>query len=511
MARRYFDLAALFSLAALLSLAVVSSTFLGSCSSRLGWGVVLWTAPEGPLKAGSVVPVYIKSNIQKVYIVGVPGSKERGKKIELPIWQVELFGSRGKANARVKAMGENVGLYMVAARDGMPLRDAPANTAKRVYRLREGQAVKILEKVEGEQMSTGGQALPGAWYSVLAADGSTGFAFSYAFHIYDEAKEGAPVLASAKKALSGRVDLIFSRSWRPEYFQEMLDDGRVDLDYFSLRYGLFIDAIHRQVRLELPAASRVFNYSDVSEAKGIYVFEGTPLRIKIESDARLVCTWSGGILAATQDAAVVDGADASDAADAAAAAAAAQADDSSAGTEEGAGGADAENYALVGASGSAGFIVLSAEPQDSIRAETIRRQKLLAAFIDGEGSEWGSLSGAEGVGRLSLDKNGRFTWKNRGDAVAAILPEGAGLGGDVAIRLFLDPSLGSAWEGVLSLRFDPTSTDSRGSPLVSKWIDFLYRRGPSGLVLARAALPAGLSVRAADGRSEPLVLEAAAK
>jgi Bacterial SH3 domain len=510
MARRYFGLAALFSLTTLLSLAVVSSTFLGSCSSRLGWGVVLWTAPEGPLKAGSVVPVYIKSNIQKVYVVGVPGSKERGKKIELPVWQVELFGSRGKANARVRAMGENVGLYMVAARDGMPLRDKPANTAKRVYRLREGQSVKILEKVEGEPMSTGGQILPGAWYSVLAADGATGYAFSYAFHVYDEAKEGAPVLASDKKALSGRVDLIFSRSWRPEYFQEMLDDGRVDLDYFSLRYGLFIDAIHRQVRLELPAASRVFNYSDVSEAKGLYVFEGTPLRIKIESDARLVCTWSGGILATAQDAAVVDGAEAPDAADAAAAAAA-QADDSSAGSEEGAGGAEAENYASVGASGSADFVVLSSEPQEAIRSETLRRQKLLAVFIDGAGGEWGSPSGAEGLGRLSLEKNGRFTWKNRGDAVAAFLPEGAGSSGEAALRLFLDPSLGSAWEGVLSFRFDPNSTDSRGSPLVKKWIDFLYRRSPAGLVLARAAPPVGLSVQAADGRSEPLVLEAAAK
>jgi hypothetical protein len=514
MARRYIGLST--ALAAILAFAVVPSTFLGSCSSRLGWGVVLWTAAEGPLPAGSVVPVYIKSNIQKVYVVGVPGSKERGKKLELPFWQVELFPTRGKANARVKSMGENVGLYMIAVRDGLPLRDKPANSAKRVYRLREGQSVKILEKTEGEAVSTGGQALSGAWYYVLSDDGATGYAFSHAFRVYDEAKEGPPVLAVEKKALAGRVDLIFSRSWRPEYFQEMLDDNRVDLDYFTLRYGFFVDAIRRQIRLELPAASRVFNYGDVSEAKGLYVFEGTPLRIKIESDARMVCSWSGAALAGAEDEALIVDTDANAVADAAAAAAAAadaaakEAGDSAAGAGGSLDDSAEEGYAQVGSSGSAAFVVLSSEPQETIRGEALRRQKLLSDFVDGIGGEWGSLAEGAGIGRLSLAKNGRFSWKYRGEAADAFLPAEAGTSGEVAFRLFLDPALGSSWEGVLSLRFDPKPADSPGLA-GRKWIDFLYRRSPAGLVLAPAAPSSGLFVRAAEGRSEPLVLEATAK
>ncbi|MDP3177852.1 MAG: SH3 domain-containing protein, partial [Spirochaetaceae bacterium] len=114
---------------------------LGSCSSRLGWGVTLWTAVDGPLPAGSVVPVHIVSNIEKMYVVGVPGTK---KKIELPLWQVELFATKAKAQARVAELGENATLYMVAARDGIPIRDKSANTGLKVFRLREGQSVKIL-------------------------------------------------------------------------------------------------------------------------------------------------------------------------------------------------------------------------------------------------------------------------------------------------------------------------------------------------------------------------------
>ena len=148
MIRRHFGGAAALGLAALLAIAAL----LASCSPRLGWGLLLWTAPDGPLPAGSIVPVYIKSNIQKVYVVGVPGSKgKKAKKIELPLWQIELYPSRRKAVARVKSMGANMSLYMIAARDGLPLRDMPSNAGRRVYRLREGQSVKVLARSRGKR------------------------------------------------------------------------------------------------------------------------------------------------------------------------------------------------------------------------------------------------------------------------------------------------------------------------------------------------------------------------
>ena len=457
-----------------------------SCSSRIGWGVVLWTAPEGPLPTGSVVPVYIKSNIEKVYVVGVPGAKGKGKKIELPLWQVELYPSRGKANARVKAMGENVSLYMFATRDGLPLRDTPTNAGKRVYRLREGQSVKVLEKVQGEEESTGGKVLPGSWYRVLTDDGSQGFAFSYSLRVYDETKEGPPVLASAKEALSGRVDLIFSRAWRPEYFQEMVDDNRVDLDYFSLRYGVFIDAIHRQVRIELPATSQLFSYSSVSESNGLYVFEGSPLTVKIESDTRIVCSWTGSSAAASASDDIQNG-------DAA----------SAAPSQSPPAGAQIVEPGRAGVSGSAVFVVLSTEPRDTIRLEALRRQKLLSAFVDSFGSTWT----APDAGKLVINKNGSFIWKSRGSVSASFVPEGAGDSGEIAFRLFLDPSLESSWQGSFSLRFSPIAAADAADDSAPRqaWVDLVYRQTPAGLVLAPAAA-SNLLVSAVDVRAENLIL-----
>ena len=63
-----------------------------SCSNLLGYGVLLWSLPDQELYSGDIVPVYIKSNISHVYVIGTGDSKE--DKMEIPLWQIELFKSK---------------------------------------------------------------------------------------------------------------------------------------------------------------------------------------------------------------------------------------------------------------------------------------------------------------------------------------------------------------------------------------------------------------------------------
>jgi hypothetical protein len=480
--------------------AALAACLLASCSSRIAWGVVLWSSAEGPIPAGAVVPVYLKSNIQSLYVVGAPGGK---KKVELPLWQVELFKSRRAAAARVAALGQYKSIYMIAAKDGVPIRERASNdvTSTQVFRLREGQSVKILGKAEGEAVSTGSRTLPGDWYYVLADDGTRGYAFSYSFKVYDETKEGPPVIASAKKSLTGRVDLVFTRSWRPEYFQAMLDDGRVDLDLFSLRYGLFVDSTHRQIRLELPGASELFAYSSISEADGVYSFEGSPLKARIESEKRLLLSWV--------DDAPGDAPDSSAGAEPpappeAASAAAAEAPAADAGARPPQD--DASAYRSEGADGRATLIVLDAEPREAIRLEELRRQRLLEAFVDA-GADWSSPE----AGRLDFSKNRRFTWTGRSALPPGYLPEGLGDYGEAAFRLFLDKGLEGQWDGAFSLRFDASAQAEPGTPRPG-WVDFAYRRTPEGLVLAPAAPgQKNLVAVSVDSSVPPLVLRPTAR
>ena len=58
---------------------------LTGCSDKvMGYSVVLWNIPEYEIQSGSVVPVYIKSNISHVYVIGT----NSGEKIEVPLWQL---------------------------------------------------------------------------------------------------------------------------------------------------------------------------------------------------------------------------------------------------------------------------------------------------------------------------------------------------------------------------------------------------------------------------------------
>ncbi|HPO03259.1 MAG TPA: hypothetical protein PL077_07945, partial [Treponemataceae bacterium] len=49
----------------LLSLLAVSS-----CGGKIGYGVLAWSVPDHDLHAGDVVPVFVQSNIGKVYVIG---------------------------------------------------------------------------------------------------------------------------------------------------------------------------------------------------------------------------------------------------------------------------------------------------------------------------------------------------------------------------------------------------------------------------------------------------------
>jgi len=53
-------------------LAVVLLVSLLGCSKLEGWGVVIWSVKGTSATAGSVVPVYLKSNISKTYVIGLP-------------------------------------------------------------------------------------------------------------------------------------------------------------------------------------------------------------------------------------------------------------------------------------------------------------------------------------------------------------------------------------------------------------------------------------------------------
>ncbi|MDP3176793.1 MAG: hypothetical protein Q8M76_02740, partial [Spirochaetaceae bacterium] len=255
--------------------------------------------------------------------------------------------------------------------------------------------------------------------------------------------------------------------------------------------------------------SKVFSYTSISEAGGIYSFEGSDLKVRIEGDTRMTVAWKDEALSASASAAApAAAAEAPTAPEGAAPQARAPDAGLPAATAE-----STSTQALilpegaspqaVGRDGKAVLVVLSTDIRESIRLEDLRRQRILEAFADLHGTSWASLEG----GLLSISRGRRFTWTDRGPQAQALLAPGATETGDLSFRLQLAAEVQTEWEGTFSLRFD-TPESAGGETVAPKrlgWTDFVYRFTEEGMALAPAA-PRGsaLDIAGADPRFAPL-------
>ena len=75
---------------------LVSICFFSCSNEIIGYSVVLWNIPEALIADGEVVPVYMKSNISKTYLIGTPDETQR---IEVPLWKITEPATEGKASS----------------------------------------------------------------------------------------------------------------------------------------------------------------------------------------------------------------------------------------------------------------------------------------------------------------------------------------------------------------------------------------------------------------------------
>ena len=267
-----------------------------SSCSRMGWGVLLWSTEDPYISSGTVLPVYIRSNIDHVWVVGVPDNKTR--KIEVPLSQFEFSGSKRKAFKRADEFSRFASIYAENMQDGLPIRDGPDNGSRRVYRLRPGEIIKILELVEGNPpISTTGDPLPGEWYLVLTNDGVRGYCFSYRLRLFDH-YEG-PLIAAP---VSGReiiddpdLDMVLSRIWSPESYQQMVNSRRIDLNELNKKYRFDPGQDTGTARIYTSEAEMEFIYeSIVPDGERAWRFEGTALQMNLRTNTTLAVQYLDG-------------------------------------------------------------------------------------------------------------------------------------------------------------------------------------------------------------------------
>ena len=267
-------------------LSIVSFAFFASsCSGIEGYSVLLWSIPEHNLSDGDIVPVYFKSNISKVYVIGVP-TTEDDTKLEIPLWQITEPESKRKATEYSEKFAEYKYQYAKVKIDGLAIREEPVNIADQVYRLRENEIIKILYKGEGQPVMRGNKPLEGDWMRVLAADGTKGWCFTYNLTLYDEREGIQVVIVDTDGEKDTKVQEMANEKWYPSHYRDMITSGRINLSRMHSNYTFDSGINSGIITITNEEINQTFPYNGITRKNDItYSFNDTPVVVNIhESD-----------------------------------------------------------------------------------------------------------------------------------------------------------------------------------------------------------------------------------
>jgi hypothetical protein len=393
-----------------------------SCS-RLGYGVLLWSIDDPPIDSGAVLPVYIKSNIEKIWVVGIPeqSSAQKDYKKEIPLTQLEFIGSKRKAGKWAENFAPYAMAYAENLQDGLPIRDTPDNNSRRVYRLRLGEIVKVLGMAKGTPpISTTGDPLPGEWYKVLTNDGVTGFCFSYRLRLFNQNERSVqPSGVTKKDTPDPDLDMILSKTWSSEIYLQMINSKRINIQEMERNYRFDPGQDTGIARVILPDLERQFTYQRInSEGERAWSFEGTNLQMVLRTNTTLAVQFmeSSGL-----------------------------------------------RRTLL-------FAVLPAKIDDIVIQENARRETQYLAIYN-----QGPVFTSNNYGTITLLKTGDFTWTGYDLLVPQVIPLETKGGGRISMDLYISPSYEERYNGAFTLRF----TDIRQKNTVY----FLYALDNQGLRL----------------------------
>jgi len=370
-----------------------------SCSNKLGYGVVTWSMPEYNLTAGDIVPIYVRSNIEHVYIIGL--NEQTSVRIEIPLWQLNFFESKKDAIKFQKKLEEYKNTYASVKLDGLPMRSEPDNSSKQVYRLRLGQTIKILWFSEGTPVLRGGTPIEGEWYKVLTNDGTQGWCFSHNLTIYDEREASSVADSSTEKITDEALEEVLNSAWYPENYRKMLTSKQVDLNKISLTWGFFPGTRSGVARIELKDVKLSFHYTKITKIRDKYQFDGASLSLQIKTKDLITLEFSDE----------------------------------------------------TGKTKFENFVTLNTNPEEIINNELKRREAKIAE-IARTSPEFNSAN----FGVLKILNGGQFIWSGYNVISPSIIPSGAGASGKVSIGGFLTAKLKSDYDGVLCFNFEKAET-----------------------------------------------------
>lgn len=349
------------------------------------FAVVLWPNTDSSLRPGTILPIFGSSDIDNSLMY-----ESETQEGTIEPWRTMRFSEEEDAMEYATGFDPWKDTYALSLRTALPVRERPDRTSTRVYRLRDGEIVKVLDRQEQVSDEAGFEDY---WYEVLTREGISGWVFGY----YLELTGASGRALDPREEHDGTDRIVADISdevWRPVYFAEMVSSGRIDLDRFSTRFGFFGDQEAQEFQLVLPTIQRTFTYDSYYSSDGRTIeFNGTDLLIEFSSEDRITVRYSAN-----------------------------------------------------GRQRSDDFFLFPEEIDVIIQAERERRAEQLDRFLE-RGT--GLISTAYGTMRLT--DRGAITWSGFQRLVPAVLPSNFGGSGRLAFDVYLDDDLRGRYDGAAAL------------------------------------------------------------
>ena len=422
--------------------------FLNSCKDKvMGYSVLLWNVPEHKLQSGDILPVYIRSNISHVYVVGIENEENANakelQKIEIPLWQLTEPVKKAKVSAVAKKYEDCAHSYALAKVDGLPCRAEPVNTSKQVYRLRKGESIKLLYKGKGQPPMTGGKPLEGDWYRILTSNGTQGWCFSYNLNIYQTDENGQQVggeKLEEENEEDNYYNSILNKAWYPDSFSTMISSGNIDITKLHPSYNFIIDARNNKVSLNMSGIHESWDYTGYTKTDDFeYTLNDIPIIIVYKKSTFIVVRYT----------------------------------DESGKPQE------------------LNLVTLSEDINSIVAAEKKRRTDAYEKVA----ASTGELSSSS-YGHLSFNSDGTFKWSGYKLLVPSIISAGAKNAGTCSVKYAVGKALAGSYDGVLTFKFEGTTEE----------VNFLYKLESDGLRLEDATDASFNGILVTARSSSPLIL-----
>lgn len=453
------------------SLFVFSGCFSFRGTGSLGYSVLLWSNSEHEIPDGTILKVYIKSNISQVYVVSLLKSKE---KFELPLWQVTEPSSRGRAEKQKEKYSEFARTYASVKLDGLPIREEAVNTSKQVYRLREGEIVRCLYRGEGAAVTNGKGNMSGEWLRVLTSTGTEGWCFSHNLELFEAA--GTEVSFNQKNetenqdedliSLNEEIENLALKKWYPESFSAMIKNKRINPVKMNSSYGFDFGIKTTEtekseengkivdIEIPIPASevvlagtatfkddenSLAWNFTDIKKRpSGDYEFVPSSLVLNVRGKTSAVA-----------------------------------------------------QYMENGKTKIINLVSLDENISELAQKENERRQSELVAIFSA-GPEFKSSS----YGTIKFSDANSMKWNGYKMLVPSVISSSAKGDVKLSIEYFISNELKSSYDGVLTMRFEN----------MKEPVNFLYKLTDSGLRLEDASKAACRGDLIAARSSSPLIM-----